>query len=137
MGKQDYSVTPGNRIRESEIVKWTRCLKPAGAVFYKKRGEKMTVRDFLIKSGIPVHLTGYSEVEMMLLESIKKPEKNFENLLKILPRDTCGRTVRYAIKMGFPNMDKKLKKQLFGNEKKVSAHRYIKTVAHAIRNNLI
>lgn len=97
----------------------------------------MTVQEYMLKSGVPVHLTGYNEVEMMLLESIKNPEKNFENLLKILPRDTCGRTVRYAIKMGFPNMDKKLKKQLFGNEKKVSAHRYIKTVSIAIKNNLI
>ena len=97
----------------------------------------MTVPEFMLKSSIPVHLTGYEEVEMMLKESIKNPEKNFEDLLTILPRDTCGRTVRYAIKQGYPHMDKDLRKQLFGDVEKVSAHRYIKTVALAIRNNLI
>ena len=99
----------------------------------------MTIPEFMLKSGIPVHLSGYGEVEMMLQESIKNPENNFGTLLKTIPHDVAdnGRTVRYAIKMGFPNMDKNLKKQLFGDVEKVSAHRYIKTVALAIRNNLI
>lgn len=103
----------------------------------------MTVQDFMLVSGVPMHLTGYELLKEAIEISIEEPVKPIMAVYEDIARKhnanacTAERNIRTAIQKGYPNLDADTKKKLFYNAERVATGNYIKTISYAIRNNLI
>lgn len=103
----------------------------------------MNVQEYMTKSGIPYHLKGHLFVKELIEAAIKKPDVSLGMLeAEVIAKHKMThsgleRRIRYAINIGYPNMDADIKKKIFFDAEKVSAGAYIKSVAYAISNKLI
>lgn len=103
----------------------------------------MTVKEFMNVSGIPLHLYGYDLIKEALEMLIEKPNMSICAIDDTLARkrnassDAVKSNIRTAIDRGYPKLDTNIKSVLFGNAENVSTAAYLKSVATAIRNNII
>lgn len=104
----------------------------------------MTVREFMAKSGVPMHLKGYEKLKLTLEMNIENPEWNLGKIYSEISKqygcsyESIRKNVFDAIKKGYPEMDDTIKKIVFsGKEDSPRVGEYIKSVSYAIRNNLI
>ena len=112
----------------------------------KKKGVKkrMTVNEFMQKSGIPLHLKGYENVKKSIEILIEHPEFNMKQVWSEASEalhcnyNNVERNIRFIINESYKNMDSNIKKTCFNGKKKTpTTAEYLKSVACAIRNNLI
>lgn len=105
--------------------------------------KRLNVKDFMKKSGIPMHLKGYEVLTLCIESHVENPDKTIGDIYsEVYEKAKCThwsveRNIRTAIKVGMPNMDKKFKNTLFPHVEIPKSGEYIKTVSYAIRNNLI
>lgn len=103
----------------------------------------MTVQEFMVKSGVPMHLKGHEFLKDALMKHIEHPEKKISAIITEVASDykssylAAERDIRTAIDKGYPDMDKALKSRLFNNRDKVTTGELIRTVSYAIRNRII
>lgn len=103
----------------------------------------MTVQDFMLVSGAPMHLTGYEMLKEAIEIEIEGPVKPIMAVYEVVAKThnttaySVERNIRTAIQKGYSNLDADIKKKLFRNAEKVATGNYIKTISYAIRNNLI
>ena len=103
----------------------------------------MTVNEFMVKSGISVHLKGFEAVEYAINICMENSEIDTMKIYEIvsnkfgISEKGAERRIRFAIKQGFNLMDEKLKLTLFGNKVYIRNRDYLKTVAYAIKNHVI
>ena len=103
----------------------------------------MTVKQFMVKSGIPLHLKGYDYLKTAIEIHIENPEETVYNIIEKVGEmynysdASIERCIRTAIKNGFENMDKDIKSIVFKTDAVPSIAQYIKSVSYAIRYNLI
>lgn len=104
----------------------------------------MTVNEFMQKSGIPLHLKGYESVKKSLEVLVEHPEFSMKQTWCMTAEElNCNynnveRNIRFIINESYRNMDSGIKRVCFHGKKKVpTTAEYLKSIACAIRNNLI
>lgn len=103
----------------------------------------MNVKEFMKKSGMPMHMKGYEVLTMCLESSVENPDLTVQQLFdEVYKKHNCTHwsvysNVKRVLDLGLPNMDKELKETLFPTGKKPTPAKFIKTVSYAIRKGII
>lgn len=102
----------------------------------------MTVKEFMVKSGTPLHLKGYEFLKTAIELHVEDPERKVYHIMEEVAKKNeyslinIEKNLKTAIVNGFDNMDKDIKSIVFKNVRPTTA-KYIRSVSYAIRNNLI
>ena len=103
----------------------------------------MTVQEFMSISGVPLHMRGYDLIKESLEMLVENPNMSICKIDDTLARNrnssnaAIKSNIRTAIVRGYPKLDANIKNVLFGNAEKISTAEYLKSIATAIRNNII
>ena len=103
----------------------------------------MSVQEFMMKSGVPIHLKGYAYIQEAIEYCIKEPDSKIGvvemELAKAHNTTTAciERDIRTALNKGYPYMDEDIKQKLFRGKSKATTALFVKTISNAIRYKMI